>query len=95
MGTLGAVELLGFGLLVGWLVSGGFSRSGERKPGRVSRKAQTYIGLALLNGGIAVRVRNLGFLAKTGSDAAVDEAEDRDGAEGDGNDGPVDATQAG
>lgn len=52
--------------------------------------AQTYVGLALLNGGIAVRVRDLGLLAQSCGDAAVNEAEDRDGAEGDGNDGPVD-----
>ena len=47
----------------------------------------TDIFLALLNGGIAVRVRDLGGLAQAGGDEAVDEAEDGDGAQGDGNDG--------
>lgn len=47
----------------------------------------TYVLLALLNGGIAVRVRDLGASAEAGGDAAVDEAEDGDDAQGDANDG--------
>jgi hypothetical protein len=47
----------------------------------------TYVLLALLDGGIAVRVRDLGAFAEAGGDEAVDEAEDGDDAQGDANDG--------
>jgi hypothetical protein len=47
----------------------------------------TYVLLALLNGGIAMRVRHFGGLAQAGGDEAVDEAKDGDDAQGDANDG--------
>lgn len=43
-----------------------------------------YILLALLHGRVAVRVGNLGGFADGGRDETVDEAQDGDGAEGDG-----------
>jgi hypothetical protein len=45
-----------------------------------------YILLALLDGRIAVWVGHLGRLAQGGGDDSVDEAEDGNGAEGDGDD---------
>lgn len=45
-----------------------------------------YILLALLDGRVAVRVGDLGGLAQRGGDESVDEAQDGDGAEGDGDD---------
>lgn len=45
-----------------------------------------YIFLALLDGGVAVRVRDLAGFAQGGGDETVDKAQDGDGAEGDGDD---------
>lgn len=45
----------------------------------------TYVLLALLDGGIAVRVGDLGGFAQAGGDGAVDEAQDGNDAKGDSN----------
>jgi hypothetical protein len=45
-----------------------------------------YISLALLYGRIAVRIGATGVLTEARHDGAMDEAQNRDGAQGDGND---------
>lgn len=49
----------------------------------------THVRLALFYRRIAVRVRNLGLLAKTGGDTAMDEAKHGNRSKGDGDDGTV------
>lgn len=46
-----------------------------------------YILFALLDGGVGVRIGDLGGLAKGAGDGAMDEAQDGDCAERDGDDG--------
>jgi hypothetical protein len=49
----------------------------------------THVLLALLSSSIAVRVRNLSALALLAGDDSMDETQDRDGTEGDGDDGTM------
>lgn len=78
MSALGAVELFGFGLL----------RIRCCLPGRIAgAMGWYYILLALLNGSVAVRVGDLGDLAKGGGDSAVGESQDGHDAEGNRDDG--------
>lgn len=46
--------------------------------------AQTYVGFALLNGSVGVRIRDSSGLAETTDNHAVQETEDRDSAESNG-----------
>jgi len=65
VGALGAVELFGFGLgyILAWLLV-----QVEESVGIA------YVGLALLDGRVAVGIRHIGFFAAAGHDEAVDEA---------------------
>jgi hypothetical protein len=83
VGALGAVELLSLSLV-----------QARREVSDLINKSVAgcltmfaYVLLALLNGGVAVRVGDLGGSAEGGGNRSMNEAQDGDGAQGNGNGG--------
>ena len=50
---------------------------------------EAYIGSALLNSRVAMRIRHFGFFTDSGHDEAVDEAEDGNTTQGNADDGAI------